>query len=103
MTVIDPPLLASAPNRDASAKIYTIVGFAAGLVISIFAIVLAVIAKDTVKTADDVKNKLGVDVIGMVAHVNRKKKKKGEDYKPLLISDSRSGFPFIETFKIIRT
>lgn len=103
LTVIDPPLLASAPNRDASARNYTIVGFAAGLVISIFAIVLAVIAKDTVKTADDVKDKLGVDVIGMVAHVNRKKKKKGEDYKPLLISDRRSGFPFIETFKIIRT
>ena len=96
LTVIDPPLLASAPNRDASARNYTIVGFAAGLVISIFAIVLAVIAKDTVKTADDVKDKLGVDVIG-------KKKKKGEDYKPLLISDRRSGFPFIETFKIIRT
>ncbi len=55
------------------------------------------------KTADDVKDKLGVDVIGMVAHVNRKKKKKVRDYKPLLISDSRSGFPFIETFKIIRT
>lgn len=103
LTVIDPPLLASTPDRDASAKIYTIVGFAAGLVISIFAIVLAVIAKDTVKTADDVKDKLGVDVIGMVTHVNRKKKKKGEDYKPLLISDRRSGFPFIETFKIIRT
>lgn len=103
LTVIDPPLLASAPDRDASAKIYTIVGFAAGLVISIFAIVLAVIAKDTIKTADDVKDKLGVDVIGMVTHVNRKKKKKGEEYKPLLISDRRSGFPFIETFKIIRT
>lgn len=31
------------------------------------------------------------------------KEEKGEDYKPLLISDRRSGFPFIETFKIIRT
>lgn len=31
------------------------------------------------------------------------KEEKGEEYKPLLISDRRSGFPFIETFKIIRT
>lgn len=78
-------------------KIYTIVGFAAGLVISIFAIVLAVIAKDTIKTADDVKDKLGVDVIGMVTHVNRKKKKKGEEYKPCLFptdaAASRSSKP----------
>lgn len=97
LTVIDPPLLASAPNRDASARNYTIVGFAAGLVISIFAIVLAVIAKDTVKTADDVKDKLGVDVIGMVAHVNRKRRKRVRIISPCLFptaaAASRSSKP----------
>lgn len=103
LTVIDPPLLADKPNADNSALLYTLLGFVAGLALSVLGILCSVILKDTVKSTDDVQSKLGLKIIGTVNHVaNKSKKKKGEK-SSILITDRKSGFGFIETFKLIRT
>lgn len=102
LTVIDPPLLPEKPNADNSALIYTLLGFAAGFALSVLGILCSVMLKDTVKSTDDVQSKLGLKIIGTVNHVANKTKKKGEK-SSILITDRKSGFGFIETFKLIRT
>lgn len=101
LTVIDPPLLPTAPNKNSTTLIYTLLGFIIGLAGATLALVFAMILKDSVMSADDIKNKLGLKIIGNVAHVQYKAKK-GEK-RSILITDRRSGFSFIETFKMIRT
>ena len=103
LTVIDPPLMPEEPNANRTTVLYTLAGFAAGLVLSVLGIVCAVVLKDTVKSSDDIQERLGLKVIGRVNRViNKSKNKKGEK-SSILITDRKSGFAFIETFKLIRT
>ncbi len=101
LTVIDPPLLAEKPNDDSSKIIYTLLGFIVGAFAACVSIIAAVIFKDTIKNSDDVTSKLGMKLLGVISKVNRKGKK-GET-KSLLITDKKTGFAFIESYKLIRT
>lgn len=103
LTVIDPPLMPEKANANNTTLIYTLVGFAAGLLLSVLGIVCTVILKDTVKSLEDVQEKLGLKIIGTVNHVLRKTKNKKGEKTSILITDRKSGFGFIETFKLIRT
>lgn len=100
LTVVDPPLLPSGPNVDNSAMKYALLGFLGGGILAVGLIVLVVLAKNSIKSVDDIRDKLGLKVLGVVRWEEGKKKKQ---QKPVLISDSKSGFFFIENFKIIRT
>lgn len=101
LTMIDPPLLPDAPNANNNKLVYTALGFLAGAVLAALVIVCTVAIKDTVKNGDDIKDKLNLKIIGSVNHVPMKGKK-GERNN-VLITDRRSGFAFIEAFKLIRT
>lgn len=102
LTVIDPPLEPVRADGNNSRVIYTLLGFLIGIFLSVLSIIAVVAIKDTIKSSDDIKEKLGIKVLGVVNRVNVKGNKKGAD-KAVLITDKRSGFSFIETFKIIRT
>ncbi len=101
LKVIDPPLLPEEPNANNNTIVYTAIGFLLGIFLSVFGMIAFFVFKDTVIRADDIKGKLGLKIIGSV---NRApvKKKKGEK-SSILITDRRSGFAFIEAFKLIRT
>lgn len=101
LKAIDPPLLPDAPNANNNTLIYTVIGFLIGAVLSVLVLVGMMILKDTVMSADDIKNKLGLKIIGSVSHVARKGKK--NEKQSILLTDRRSGFAFIEAFKLIRT
>lgn len=101
LTVIDPPLLPEQPNANNNKLIYTALGFLSGAVLAALVIVCIVAIKDTVKSSDDIKTKLNLKIIGSVNHVPSKGKK--DDKSSVLITDRRSGFAFIESFKLIRT
>lgn len=101
LNVIDPPMLATRPNANNNTKIYTAVGFLAGALLAVLVMVVAIIMKDAVLVSDDIRNKLGLKIIGNVNHVPVKNKK-GEK-NSILLTDRRSGFAFIESFKLIRT
>ena len=103
LTVIDPPLMPESPNANRTTVLYTLAGFAAGLVLSVLGIVCAVMLKDTVKSSDEVQERLGLKVIGRVNRVTHKGKNKKGEKSSILITDRKSGFAFIETFKLIRT
>lgn len=102
LTVIDPPLLPSRPNTDRSKIIYPMLGLLVGLFAACVFIVFSVIYKDTLKISDDITNKLGMKVLGVIGKVTRKTKK-GEPKQGIIITDKRTGFGFIESYKIIRT
>ena len=101
LKAIDPPLLPAAPNGDNSKILYTALGFLAGALLSAALLLLSMVFKDTVLNADDIRQKLGLKIIGNVSHVPVKVKR-GEK-RSILITDRRSGFAFIEAFKMIRT
>lgn len=101
LKAIDPPNRPDAPNRDNSKILYTAGGFLLGAALSVLVLLSSMVFKDTVLNADDIRQKLGLKIIGSVVHVPYKTKK-GEK-RSILITDRRSGFAFIESFKMIRT
>ena len=101
LKAIDPPLLPEKPNPNNSTLLYTAIGFLAGAVFAVLVLVGSIILKDTILNSDDIKNKLGLKIIGNVTHVSVKGKK--GDKQSILLTDRRSGFAFIEAFKLIRT
>ena len=103
LKVIDPALKATKPNADRSKLLYPMIGFLLGALISCVFIIVAVIFKDTIKNSDDVTNKLGMKVIGVIGRVQMKYKKGEPKPTGILITDKRSGFGFIESHKLIRT
>ena len=102
LTVIDPPLMPEKPNADRSSIIYTLLGFIVGAFAACLFIVMAVIFKDTIKNSEDITNKLGIKLLGVIGRVG-KKSKKDDSKQGILITDKRSGFSFIESHKLIRT
>ena len=101
LTVIDPPIQASAPNANNNVILYTLFGFFAGALLAVLVMIVTIVMKDAVLVSDDIRNKLGIKIIGNVTHVPVKNKK-GEK-NSILLTDRRSGFAFIESFKLIRT
>ena len=99
LTVCDEPIKAVAPNAN---RAPLIVGIASAFVlIAVFCIIelIKFIIKDTVKTGDELSEKLGVPILGSVQFVENKNKTS----KGLLVVDRKTGFSFIETYKAIRT
>ena len=85
-------------NADNSTLLYSLLGFVFGAGIVMLAICIIIFIKDTVKVPDDITNKLSHKIIGSIVHL-----KKPSESKSLLITDKKTGFMFIESFKLIRT
>ena len=92
------PVEPDGANADNSVFLYSLLGFILGAGIVVLAICIIIFVKDTVKVPDDITNKLNQKIIGSVVHL-----KKAADTKNLLITDKKTGFMFIESFKLIRT
>ncbi|MBQ7654293.1 MAG: polysaccharide biosynthesis tyrosine autokinase [Clostridia bacterium] len=103
LTVINPPIKASNPDTNNSYLRNLVIGGFLGFAISALIVVITNAAKTTIREADDIEEKLGVSVLGSVAHVEKNDKKNSKDKRPLLINDTSNGFAFVETYKAIRT
>lgn len=101
LKAIDPPLLPETPDADNSVMRFTLLGFFGGAVLAVMVLVFVIFMQDPVMSAEDIRSKVGLKIIGSVNHVV-KKIKKGEK-QSILLTDRRAGFSFIETFKMIRT
>lgn len=100
LTVIDPPLLATQPNANNDKVVYPLLGFLLGMLLAVFIMVMAIMAKDTIKSMDDLQKKLDLKILGTVNRVIKPKKHEKES---VLLTERTSGFGFIESFKLIRT
>lgn len=99
LTVCDEPIIAngSVPNRT---PLIMAILSAFVVAVAFFVFELAIfIAKDTVKSSDELSEKLEVPILGSVQYIENKNK----TAKGLLIVDRKTGFSFIETYKSIRT
>lgn len=99
LTLCDEPVLAQQPDKGVSTVSFAaIIAFACAVVYCVVLFVMFIV-KDTVKTADEIDDKLNAHLLGSVQHVaNLDKTAKG-----LLVTDRKTGFTFIETYKAIRT
>ena len=99
LTLCDKPVLSTVPNSNRSViSLALMVGFIAAAVCVVF-FFITFLVKDTVKTADELSEKLDVHILGSVQQITNKNK----TAKGLLVTDRKNGFSFIETYKAIRT
>ncbi len=99
LTVCDEPIKATSPNANRQPFIIAVIS---ALVVAIVLCALELIKfiiKDTIKSGDELSEKLGVPVLASVQFVENKNKAS----KGLLVVDRKTGFSFIETYKAIRT
>lgn len=96
--LFDEPVRPEKRNADNKTILYTLLGFVLGAFAVVFSICASIFIKDTLKSADDVTSKLKTKLLGQVVRI----KKNDKTTKNLLISDKKTGFAFIESFKIIR-
>ncbi|MEI6579979.1 MAG: polysaccharide biosynthesis tyrosine autokinase [Eubacteriales bacterium] len=97
------PELATAHDPNSSTVIYGIVGGIFGILLAVTSIALSNVLRDTIQSAEDIRENFDISIIATVSQVVKKKKKGNRPEKNLLISDRASGFGFIETYKSIRT
>jgi receptor protein-tyrosine kinase len=97
------PELAKFPNKNSSMVRNGAIGAVVGLALSVIIIALTNAVKDTIHSADDIREKLELNIMGTVSQIGKNNKKVGELSRSLLISEKATGFGFIETYKAIRT
>ncbi len=104
LIVCDAPSNPVVPDKDTSTIVVGGIGAVIGILIVLVWLIIRDISDDTVKRAEDITEKLDLNVMGAVSFVNRAKTKdeNGNDIK-LLISEKTASFSFVETYKAIRT
>ena len=102
----DMPELPTEPDKSVGITRNAIIGALAGAVICALIIIIRDSARNTVRSQEDIQNKLQLNVIGEVSQVpggERVYKKSAHGDRKLLITDKACGFAFIETYKAMRT
>ncbi len=99
LNVCETPVKATRPEVDRSTLTLAAISAVLGLVVYCVFVLIIFIIRDTVKSADELSDKLHIPVLGSVQFVTNKDK----TTKGLLVADRKTGFSFIETYKAIRT
>lgn len=102
----DEPELPTKPDKSVGTVRNAIIGALAGAVICALIIIIRDSARNTVRSQEDIQNKLQLNVIGEVSQVpsgERFYKKFAHSDRELLITDKACGFAFVETYKAMRT
>ena len=106
LDILQYPTVPTAPvNPLGTVKPVALAGFAAIFAVAALLCVIAYI-RDTVKTAEEAEDKLDAKVLGIVRHESKYKtlKSKLQHKKTsILLTNSTTGFDFVETFKKLRT
>lgn len=110
----DEPELATAPDKSVGTLRNCIIGAVAGAMLCVVFIIIKDAMKNTVRSQDDIQNKLQLNVIGEISQVPSGRtvaqrvsenlgRKRDDDDRELLITDKSCGFAFVETYKAMRT
>lgn len=106
LDILQQPVIPTAPINSSEAMHNAEIGAAlAAIIVAVFVCVRAYL-RDSVKTTDEVENKLDTKLLATIFHerknksvIERFKRKK----KSILITNPTTGFAFVETFKKLRT
>lgn len=109
----DEPELAVDPDKSVSAVRNCLIGAVAGALLCAVFIIIKDATKNTVRSQEDIQNKLQLNVLGEIVQVPSNKSftqkvsdnlgRNDGDERELLITDKSCGFAFIETYKAMRT
>lgn len=99
LALCDEPILADEPDKTISVGSFALIIAFVAVLLYCFVRFIMFIIKDTVKTAEEIDDKLNSHLLGSVHQVSNKSK----TTKGLLVTDRKTGFSFIETYKAIRT
>ncbi len=99
LTLCDKPVLPGGSNANRSSFVMVVVVSFAAAILCCLVFFIMFLVKDTVKTSDELNDKLDIHILGSVQQVENKNK----TMKGLLVTDRKTGFSFIETYKAIRT
>lgn len=102
LEILNSPKEAVAPNQNNDKVLFSTVGFLLGLSLAVVTLLIGEYFGDRLLTSSDINNRLDLNVMVSVPHIG-KKKRKGEFKPNLLLTNQASGFPFIETYKALRT
>lgn len=106
LDVLQYPEIPTKPINDFSVERPVILSGIVAVAALIILICLFAYLRDTVKTPDEIEEKLDAKLIGTVQHERKYKTLKAKlrrKKKSILITDSTTGFGFVETFKKLRT
>lgn len=99
LTLCDEPILAEKPDSGISTSSFALIIALASVLLYCLIRFIMFIVKDTVKTAEEIDDRLNAHLLGSVQQVTNTDK----TIKGLLVTDRKTGFSFIETYKAIRT
>lgn len=99
LTVCDTPIKAISPNINRVPFVMAMLTAIAVAAIGCIIELIKFIAKDTVKSGNEISEKLNIPLLASVQFIENKNK----TAKGLLVVDRKTGFSFIETYKSIRT
>lgn len=106
LSVCELPNVPVNPDANISGIRYAVIGGFAGIVISLIAILVSNLMKDTIQSVEEIGSRLDINVLGVVSKAyrkNAKKNKKSAYDDPILMNNRTAGFAFIETYKALRT
>ncbi len=101
LVVITEPVVPQTPSNSRGTLRYTFYGFAIGVMLSCCLVVLYALARDTIRTRDDIQEKINQKCIGILPTVTFRKHNK-EFNSSILIDNPLTGETFIETVKYLR-
>ncbi len=101
LTMISEPVLPQGPSNSRQTLLYTGGGAAAGVILWYGLLILYVIFRETVKTKDDIKEKLNQECIGVLPVVSFKKYKSEIDRSVLMVNEL-VGDTFLENVRRLR-
>lgn len=106
LDVLQNPSVPAAPvNSSAAVKYAKIAGAAAAMATAAW-LCMRVYLRDTVKSMDEVEEKLDTKLLATISHERKRKSFKelfDRKKKTILISNPTTGFAFVETYKKLRT
>ena len=101
LVIITEPIFPEAPSNDRDTLKYAFIGFAAGLILSCGIIALYAIARDTIRTKKDIREKINQNCLGVLPKVTFRKHNK-EFNSSILIDNALTGDSFMETVRQLR-
>jgi len=101
LVMISEPVIPDKPSNSRNTLQYMVIGCVIGIALSAAWIVFYAVFRDTIKTNQEVKEKLNQTCLGVLPHVTFKKHRKEFDNSILMVN-SLTGDTFIESVKKVR-
>lgn len=104
LDALESPLPPVLPDANSNLFKMGAIGLLLGMALAAAVVVVIQLLKRVVMTPQSLTDKIDINLIGSVPHVDLNKKKgKNSVHEPMLVTNKKTGFVFSETYKSMRT